>query len=468
MPNALCSSRKFFALKALYFPLYAAACLTLSSYSLSAQSPCINGLAAGYPCNEVDLMAHMSPSNIGGGEMSDIWGWTDPLDDSEYAIIGREAGTSFIDITDPINPVYLGQLPTHTSNSIWRDIKVHNNYAYIVSEAGGHGMQVFDLTRLRNVSFPPETFTEDGHFSGFGSAHNLVINETTGHAFSVGGSTASGGLHIIDLANPTNPVTIGTFSEDGYTHDAQVVTYSGPDSQHIGKEIAFACNENTVTIVDVSSPNDAVELSSPGYSGSAYTHQGWLTEDHRYFLSNDELDEYYFGGNTKTFIWDVQDLDAPTLLGTFTGTTSAIDHNLYTHQGRCYQSNYRAGLRILDLADIANGNLEEVAYFDVYPTSNAPAFNGTWSNYPYFASGNVIVSHIENGLYILRPTLDPPPPPCPADLNGDGYMTVVDVLIILGDFGCSSGCEGDLDGDDMTTVVDVLTILGEFGSACPE
>ena len=67
-----------------------------------------------------------------------------------------------------VNPVYLGKLPTHTSSTTWRDVKVYNNYAFIVSEAGGHGMQVFDLTRLRDVANPPETFTEDAHYDGFG------------------------------------------------------------------------------------------------------------------------------------------------------------------------------------------------------------------------------------------------------------------------------------------------------------
>jgi len=465
-------SHNLLALKTSYFTLSSALSLALfcaAPVLLSAQSPCVGGLAAGYPCNEIDLMSHMSPSEIGGGEMSDIWGWTDPLDDSEYAIIGRYSGTSFIDITDAVNPVYLGQLPAHNnSGSIWRDIKVYNNHAYIVSEAGGHGMQVFDLTRLRNVVSPPETFTEDGHFSGFGGAHNLVINESTGRAYGVGANTFSGGLHILDLSNATNPVSIGSFAEDGYTHDAQVVSYAGPDLQHSGKEIAFACNENSVTIVDVTDATDAVELSSTGYPGSAYIHQGWLTEDHKYFLSNDELDEYYNGGSTKTYIWDVQNLDNPSLIGTFIGTTSAIDHNLYTHNGYCYQSNYRAGLRILDLENVASGSLEEVAYFDVYPTSNSASFNGSWSNYPYFPSGNVVISHIENGLYIVRPTLAPPPPPCPTDLNADGAMTVVDVLMMLGDFGCAANCEGDIDGDGLTTVTDMLALLAEFGFNCPE
>ena len=169
-------------------------------------------------------------------------------------------------------------------SSLWRDIKVYGNYAFIVSEAGGHGMQVFDLTKLRNVNNPPVNFSADAIYTGFGNAHNIVINEETARAYGVGTNTASGGLHIVDISNPLNPTILGTFSQDGYTHDAQVVTYIGPDAQYQGKEIAFACNENTITIVDVDDPTDATLISTEGYSGSAYTHQGWLTEDHKYFV----------------------------------------------------------------------------------------------------------------------------------------------------------------------------------------
>lgn len=120
-----------------------------------ALTPCENGFAGIYPCENVDLLAFMPLSTIGGGSGNDIWGWTDPLTGKEYALMGRSSGTSFVDISDPVNPVYIGNLPTHTSNSSWRDIKVYANYAFVVSEASGHGMQVFDLTRLRSVVSPP-------------------------------------------------------------------------------------------------------------------------------------------------------------------------------------------------------------------------------------------------------------------------------------------------------------------------
>ncbi len=371
-------------------------------------TPCVDGLAGQYPCKNVDLLAFMPLASIGGGNGNDIWGWTDPLTQREYAIMGRTSGTSFVDITDPENPVYLGNLPTHQFNSTWRDIKVYANHAFIVSEASGHGMQVFDLTQLRNVVTPPVAFSANTRYTGFGNAHNIVINEETGFAYAVGTSTCSGGLHMVNIQNPLAPTFAGCFSADGYTHDAQCVIYTGPDTSHQGKEVCFNANEDTLTIVDVTNKAAPIQLSRTGYAGSRYTHQGWLDESQTYFLINDELDEQQLGHNTRTYVWDVSDLDAPLLLGNHTSTVPAIDHNLYIKGDYVYQSNYRAGLRILQVHDYASNQLEEVGYFDIYPLNDNPNFNGSWSNYPYFASGVVIVSGIEQGLFIVRPQLEEP------------------------------------------------------------
>lgn len=365
--------------------------------------PCVDGFAGPYPCNKVDLMAFLPLSNIGGGSGNDIWGWTDPLDGKEYALMGRSSGTSFVDISDPENPIYLGNLPTHSVNSPWRDIKVYNNYAFIVSEANAHGMQVFDLTELRSVVNPPVTFAETAHYSDFGSAHNVAINEDSGYAYAVGTFTCSGGLHMVDISNPLSPTFAGCYSSDGYTHDAQCVIYNGPDIEHQGKEICFNSNENTLTIVDVTNKSNPVLLSSSSYPGVSYTHQGWLTEDHANFLLGDEGDEITYGHNTRTYLWDLIDLDAPVLTGNHTATTPAIDHNMYVKGDYVFQSNYRAGLRILDVSGIGGGILVEMGYFDIYPANDNPSFDGTWSNYPYFSSGNVIVSGIDEGLFVLQP-----------------------------------------------------------------
>ncbi len=373
------------------------------------QTPCTGGNAGGYPCNAIDLMSVVSLSDMGCNEANDIWGWTDTQTGKEYAIFGCLDRTTFIDVSNPSNPIFLGHLPTHSGSSIWRDMKTYANHAFIVSEASNHGMQVFDLTQLRNVSNPPATFSETAFLGNLGNglsisnSHNIVINEESGFAYTVGnGGLCSGGLAAIDISNPANPVFAGCFEQDGYTHDAQCVIYNGPDTQYAGKEICFNSNENTLTIVDVNDKTDMTQISRTGYTGQRYTHQGWLTEDHQYFLMNDELDESNNGHNTRTYIWDVRNLDNPIFMGYYEANVAAIDHNLYIKGNKAYMANYRSGLRVLDISDIANGNLSEIGYFDIYPSSNSSQFNGAWSNYPYFPSGNIIVSGIEQGLFVLR------------------------------------------------------------------
>ena len=162
-----------------------------------------------------------------------------------------------------------------------------------------------------------------------------------------------------------------------------------------------------MTIVDVTDKLEPVQLSRTGYGGSAYTHQGWLTEDQRFFLVNDEGDEAAFEHPTRTWIWDVSDLDAPAIAGYHDGATPSIDHNLFVRGHLVYESNYRSGLRLLDASEIARGVLREVGFFDVYPPDDQPAYNGAWSAYPFFAGGFVAVNSIEQGLFVVGPRVEP-------------------------------------------------------------
>lgn len=378
----------------------------------TARQPCVDGMAGYFPCSNVNLQSYLPMSEIGGGRGSDVWGWTDPETERRYVLAGRDNGTAFVDVTNAARPVYLGNLPTSgTQNVIWRDIKVHDGHAFIVSEAREHGMQIFDLTQLRDVarSEAPVTFTETAHYDGIGRAHNVIVNEDSGYAYVVGAredqQSCSGGLHMVDVQQPASPSFAGCVGEDGYTHDAQCVTYDGPDARFTGREICLNSNEDTFTIVDVTDKSDPVMLSRTGYDGAAYTHQGWLTEDSGHFLMGDEIDELRSGENTKTLIWDVADLTAPELVGKHTHGTTAIDHNMYTRGDLVFQSNYRAGLRILRTDGVASGKLTEVGHFDVWPMDDDRAFgHGTWSNYPFFENGLVAV-HGYDGLFLLQPTV---------------------------------------------------------------
>jgi choice-of-anchor B domain-containing protein len=386
----------------------------------AAAVTCSDGRAGSYPCRDIDLLAFLPHAEIGGGSGNDIWGWTDPMTGREYALVGRSTGTAFVDISNPRAPVYLGNLPTRTVASGWRGIKVFADHAFIVSEAVNHGMQVFDLTQLRGVTSPPVTFGDTAHYSGFGSTHTLAMNELTGYAYAVGTRTCEGGLHVVDVRTPTSPRTAGCFSLDGYTHETQCVVYTGADIPHRGREVCFNSNEDTLTVVDATDKFEPIQLSRTGYGGSAYTHQGWLTEDQRFFLVNDEGDEVAFRHPTRTWIWDVSDLDAPVLVSRYDGSTSSVDHNLYVRGNLVYESNYRSGLRVLDASDVAAGVLREVGFFDIYPSDDLPSYNGAWTSYPFFASGAVAVNGIEQGLFVLSPRVTPRGQPAGMEVSVSG------------------------------------------------
>ena len=369
-----------------------------------AQTPCTNGQAGAFDCEGVSLQALVGFSELGfpGAVGNDSWGWADPETGREYALMGTTSGLSFVDVTTPAEPVVIGRLPTRTSNSVWRDVKTVGNYAYVVSEAFNHGIQVFDLTRLRDATGTPVLFDADAVYTNFGSAHNIVSLEERDLVVGVGTNTCGAGLHLVDVSDPLDPTFAGCFSDDGYTHDAQCVVYTGPDPDYQGQSICAASNEDTVTFVDVTDPSDTEEISQVVYNNTAYTHQGWFTDDQRYFIADDEIDESTFGFNTRTLIFDVSDLDNPFFVGPYFSSVPAIDHNLYVRGDFVFQANYRSGLRVLEINDLSDADLTEVAFFDTFPGSNGRGYDGAWSVYPFLPSGTIIVSDIDRGLFVLR------------------------------------------------------------------
>jgi choice-of-anchor B domain-containing protein len=382
----------------------------------------------------IELLAHVPLPRLGadGYRGSDIWGWTDPMTGAEIAIVGTSTGTAFVDVSAPESPVVLGTLPTETDASNWRDIKVYQDHAFIVSEAWDHGLQVFDLTQLRSAT-PGQTFVPTANSYEFGNAHNIAINEATGMAYVVGSSYdgCSGGLLTYDLTTPTAPVVVGCFSggvpanqapgpafpTDVYIHDVQCVVYAGPDADYQGREVCLSSDETSIGVADVTDSSSPVQISRVTYEDVGYTHQGWLTEDHQYFIVNDEFDEFDLDIDTRSYVWDVRDLDNPTLIGTIENPRDAIGHNTYIVGDVAYQANYTSGLRLVDIGGIASGTGVETAYYDTYPNDeinskhycvpgtscSVQSFRGAWSNYPFFSSGIIVVSDVDRGLFVLRP-----------------------------------------------------------------
>lgn len=506
---------------------------------------------------------------------SDMWGWTDEASGREFAIQGLSDATAFVEVTDPANPVFVGCLPAPALNILWRDVKVYNNHAYMVGDnspelnpvtlnsdgewektahdhgrelkdehnadggtvvkgappSGVHGVQIFDLTRLltANPDPTPVVFVDDGVYLGpnpttnpLDESHNIVIDPETGFAAAVASNLCSNEFFMMDLSqDPKNPVSLGCFNSGlpGAVHDAQCTIYHGPDTQHQGKQVCLAFMEDQFSIFDMTDPANVVTIASnltpPGLS---YVHQGWFTEDHAYVASNDETDELLnteLPDGTRTYMWDVRDLDNPQFMSVYTAAVDAIDHNMYFKGRYLHQANYTSGYRVLDAFDIANGNLALEAYFDTNPPdSDAPGFAGVWSGYFHFKSGAVALSQINRGeLFVLMPHLDSDGDgiedhvdnclntqnvdqadtdtdgigdscdncsaranPSQCDTNGDGYgnhcdadlddngiVNSFDLTILRDNFGSTGDNAADLDCNGVVNTFDLTTLRDDFG-----
>jgi len=246
------------------------------------------------------------------------------------------------------------------------------------------------------------------------------------------------GLRIYSLANPSAPAFVASWP-DRYVHDAQIVTYtSGPNA---GRQIAFCCSglnggsvDTGLDILDVTDKANILTLSTTIYPLGQYSHQGWLSADFQYFYLGDELDEGNLNLPTKTFVFDVSNLNQPTLTGDFTNSNPAIGHNMYTVGTTLFQANYRSGLRVFDVSNPLAP--VETAFFDTYPTDDLGQFNGLWSVYPYFPSGLVIGSDLERGLFVWQ-VGDPAlsfdyPMGLPSRLDPSGDSLLVDITPATG------------------------------------
>jgi len=253
------------------------------------------------------------------------------------------------------------------------------------------------------------------------NAHNLIINEDSGYAYMVGGSTGCfGGLHIVDIRNPMNPKFSACFNSvgDSYIHDAQCVSYK--TGQYAGKDVCFAFSPYVVMTIDVTNHKSPTLMDKFHYDSTGYVHQGWLTTDRKFLLVDDELDNHKSPEGYRTFVVDVRDLNKLRLShihvakGKFFG-----DHNQYVKNidggdiDYTYQANYAGGLRALRInrgpvPGLGNDEilgLEEVGYFDTFKDSNSATFNGAWSNYAFFDPIHIVVDQ-KYGMFIVQREFD--------------------------------------------------------------
>jgi|GEM_PF-273473 len=330
------------------------------------------------PLNMQEL-GYLDLVSMHNSDLSDIWGWS--TGSNEYALVGVNDGTSVVDITDPTNPTEIFYEPG--MNSIWRDIKTYNGYAYVTTEAQ-NGLLIIDLNSL-----PGNTNLATYYYTGpagneWQSAHNLYIDEN-GICYIFGANRGNGGCIMLDLnTNPTDPTEIGEI-DNWYVHDG----VARGDTLYLAH-----ITDGFFTIWDIANVSN-MQMLGQQISPGAFCHNLWFSDDGDYVYTTDEISNGYIGEYNISDPTNMVELDrvqsSPGM--------NVIPHNAHFINDYIVTSYYRDGVVIHDVSN--KGNMIEVGNFDTSPNFTGDGFNGCWGVYPWLPSGYVIASDIEKGLYVL-------------------------------------------------------------------
>lgn len=365
------------------FLLFAA---LIASFLYSAESFAQLGNNNMYLLKNIDTRRVPAP-HTPPWQYSACWGYTAP-NGREYAIIGCVIGTQIVDITDSANirEVYFNpttiDFNSPDQGNIWRELKVYNNYLYVVSEADTSGIEIYDLSGL------PDTAIYKGKYFVPGHRKTHTISQTGPYLYINGCNTPFGqGTTILDLTNPLAPQKRGAYNSE-YVHDSRVVN-----------DTLYASNIYTgkLVIFDVSNKDTLRQLGSFTTPPNAFTHNSAITKDGKYIFTTDET-------NTpvgKLKIWNKQNLSKVTFIRNWQpqGITNTIVHNVEIVGDTAYIAHYNAGVRVLNIVDPENP--VEIGWYDTYPSANTNTFAGAWGVYK-FPSGKIIVSDMNTGLYVLK------------------------------------------------------------------
>lgn len=312
----------------------------------------------------------------GDARYSGSWSYVAP-DGSEYALLGTRTGTAVYAIDDQNEIEEVGFIEGGSSN--WREIIVIGAYAYVSTEsnAADVGMQVIDLTNLPTSVSLLTNYTET-----FSRGH-IIQKDIFSDApyIYVIGTTATEGVHILDVSDPANPVEIGLYQPGYYIHDV-----------HVRGDILFASAfyEGNLEIVDISDKTNPQIINSIPTPGGR-THSCSMSTDGKYLFIAPELD-----GLLAT-VWNIEDFDNPELVATYSANTESLVHNPYILGDFAFISHNTEGLRVVDFTDPELP--VEVGYYDTFEGPSG-GFNGLWSACPYLPSGKIIGGNRENGLYV--------------------------------------------------------------------
>lgn len=323
---------------------------------------------------------------------ANICGYYNPNDGHEYALVGVSTGMDIVDVTVPASPVHIVQIPNIDNE--WKEIKVFQHYAYVTTEGGG-GLQIVDLNGLPATSASSYTYhnyTGDGAINNqLNSIHALHIDTTKHFCYLFGSNLFNGGAVILDLnADPYNPTYAGKYDALGYVHDG----YVDNDTLYAGHIYT-----GFFAVVDCSNKSNPVVLAQQTTT-TAFTHNTWLTADRHHLMTTDENTNSFLTCYDLTNLSNIQETDK---IQSQNPNSGSIVHNTHVVGANwAVTSWYRDGFVITDIT--RPNNLINVGYYDTYPAASGNGFNGDWGVYPFFPSGTIVVSNIEDGLFIFSPT----------------------------------------------------------------
>jgi choice-of-anchor B domain-containing protein len=318
--------------------------------------------------------------------LANICGYVDSLG-NEYALCGASQGMTIVDVTTPSNPVQVAQIPN--VNDLWKEIKIYKGFAYVTTEGQGGALQIVDLRGLPSVTnIPYQTYTGDGAInSQLSRVHSLHIDTTKGFCYLFGSNIGSGGAIVLDLnIDPYNPIYVGEYQQNGYVHDGYV------DNDTLYAAHIYA---GIFAVVDMTVKSAPVVLATQT-TPTAFTHNVWLSDDRKFLFTTDE--------NSNSFLaaYDISNLSNIIETDRFQTTpgSGSVVHNTHILKNWAVTAWYKDGISIVDVT--RPNNLVEVGRYDTY-TGTGSGFDGAWGVYPFLPSGTVVVSNINEGLFVLTP-----------------------------------------------------------------
>ncbi len=388
----------------------------------AAPAVCTQGLAGAFPCRNLDFQSQLSLAQLSSRPVSaaNVWGFVDLNDNREYAVLGLRNGVAVIEVTDPANP---GEVITIAGNpSPWREVKVYQMFdgaanrwrafAYVTTEAANSGLQTIDLSGLPLTAGLASTNLDTSsqhtlYVSNIDYATNTALPGLTPVLYVAGSNLNGGSWRAYSLANPAFPALLGSAPTTRYMHDSTSLVVTGARAaqcapNHDPCEVLVDFNVEAVELWDVTDQLQPTLLGAATNPNNRYIHSGWPTADGLHLIFHDELEEIQLGLNTQIYTMNLADLRAPTVQVSHTGSTTTTDHNGYVRGSYYYVSHYRRGVGVYDAAEPRQLGEDAPCVTYLAPSSNVAGTDGAWGVYPFLPSGNLLVSDIENGLFVLR------------------------------------------------------------------